>query len=193
MRNTPHNLVSGYVMDRIRFFRLMQRRTLNEAARRSGIPLGSYSCLETKRYRLSLDNLLRLQLVLGVEIGDLWPKVTGKCNLVTDEVLLTTLRAARGWLPKRITIIDVLLAIREVYGLDQADLVQPSRRRDLAEARAVAARLVQEQPGLAVSDLARLFGRDPSSLFHCLRRLPERLTYDKHLLERLGEARRLLV
>ena len=79
-----------------------------------------------------------------------------------------------------------------MYGLRLKELSSPSRRRDLAEARAVATQIVAERPHLTLVELSRLLKRNVSSLSHCVRRMKERLTYDPQLRERVEAVRRLL-
>ena len=62
--------VNSYVVERIRRPRIAQRSKVAEAARRTGIPLGSYSCVETGRYRMSLECLFRALAVPGTDIAD---------------------------------------------------------------------------------------------------------------------------
>ncbi len=65
--------ISKYVVQSIRRKRMEQGMRVQDMAKRTGIPLGSYSCLETGRYRMSLENLFRILAVLGLEIKEVWP------------------------------------------------------------------------------------------------------------------------
>ncbi len=82
--------------------------------------------------------------------------------------------------------------VGKVYGLRLKELSSPSRRRDRAEARAVATQIVAERPHLTLVELSRLLKRNVSSLSHCVRRMKERLTYDPLLQNRLEAVRRRL-
>ncbi|MEE8585498.1 MAG: helix-turn-helix transcriptional regulator [Acidobacteriota bacterium] len=65
--------ISAYVVQCIRRRRIEQGMRVQDMAKRTGIPLGSYSCLETGRYRMNLENLFRILAVLGADIADVWP------------------------------------------------------------------------------------------------------------------------
>lgn len=184
--------VNDYVSARLRHLRNEKGWTLTVLARRAAIPLGTYSVMETGRSRISLEHLLRLQLVLGVEIWELWPNPRGKVNHATDEVLQAVVRAAYSWLPKPVTHQDILRAVCLVYDMDMEKLSSPSRERLFSEARAVATQLVGEFNHLTMVELSRLLNRDVSTLFHCLRRMRLRLLDDKDLSRRLIAARQML-
>jgi len=181
--------INAYVVDCIRRQRVAQRLTVASAAQRSGIPLGSYSCLETGRYRLSLESLFRILAVLGTDVADVWPAHQGPVEQVTDSYILQTVEQARKRQPEQTSYQHILAAVCEAYGLKPEQLSSPSRRRDLSEARTVALILTREQPHLTLAGLSRLLKRDVSSLSHCLRRLRHRLQYDKSLRARIREAR----
>ena len=184
--------VNDYVCSRLRQLRQERGLRVADLARKSAIPLGTYSVMETGRCRISLEHLLRIQLALGVNITALWPNPKGKCRHATDEVVQAVVKAARSWLPKPITHQDILLAVGLVYDVDMEELTGPSRQRILSEARAVATQLVGEQSHLTLVEMSRLLNRDVSSLSHCLRRMRLRILDDKQLLRRLLAARRLL-
>ena len=184
--------INSYVVERIRRQRVAQRLRVADMARRTGIPLGSYSCLETGRYRLSLESLFRILAVLGTGVADVWPEQQGPVEQVTDSYILQTVEQAREAQPKLTRYHDILQAVCEAYGLKPEQLSSPSRRRDLSEARTVVLILTREQPHLTLAGLSRLLRRDVSSLSHCLRRLKPRLEYDRHLAERIESARRRL-
>ncbi len=162
--------VNDYVCSRLRQLRHERGWRVADLARKSAIPLGTYSVMETGRCRISLEHLL-LQLALGISIDDLWPNPKGKYNLITDEVLQTAVKAAQSWLPKPVTPQDILLAVGLVYDVEMDELTGPSRQRILSEARAVATQLVGEQPHLTLVRLSELLGRDVSPLSHCKGRM----------------------
>ncbi len=184
--------VNDYVCSRLRQLRQKKGWTVKTLAQRSGIPLGTYSVMESGRCRISLEHLLRLQLALGVNIADLWPNPKGICRHATDEVVRAVVKAAQSWLPKPVTHQDILRAVCLVYDVDTEELASPSRERIFAEARAVATQLVGEQGHLTLVELSRLLNRNVSSLSHCLRRMRLRLLDDRQLLGRLLAARRLI-
>ena len=181
--------ISKYVVQCIRQRRIEQGMRVQDMAQRTGIPLGSYSCLETGRYRMNLDNLFRTLAVLGAEIADVWPGPAAEVEQVTDSYIRQVVEQARKQQPKLVSYDDILEAVCEVYGTSMKQLSSPSRRRDLAEARTVALFLVREQRRLTLVGLSQRLKRDVSSLSHCLRRLNERLKYDQGLRARIREAR----
>ncbi len=183
--------ISKYVVQCIRQRRIEQGMRVQDMAKRTGIPLGSYSCLETGRYRMSLENLFRILAVLGVEIQEVWPSRLKQRQIkkVTSRFIRRVVDNAEKRRPRLIGYEDILGAVCKVYGVSRKKLCSPSRRRDLAEARTVATALVKEQRHLKLVELSRLLKRDVSSLSHCLRRLHWRLDYDKGLKGRLREAR----
>ena len=151
--------------------------------------MGSLSNLLVGRYRCSIINLHRLLAHLGVSIVEVWPETTGITPQVNDRTIRVAIEEAESRLAPLATIDGILTAVCEVYGLHLNDLASPSRRRDLSEARAVAAWLVSEEPHLHVVRLSEWLHRDVSTLFHVARRMKERLEYDEQLAERLEAVR----
>ena len=187
------NLVNDFICANIRRIRIDKGLRVQDIAARSGIPLGSYSCLETGRYRLNLENLFRILHVLGADISQIWPgSVSEAREQVDDRFVRETVRAAQAGRPRKLHLDDILGAVCEIYGIAEKALTSPSRRRDLAEARTVATILTREVHHLSLVSLSRRLNRDVSSLSHCLRRLGERLTYDRQLKSRIREARTAL-
>ena len=111
---------------------------------------------------------------------------------VTDSYIRQVVEQASEQQQKLVTHRDIMKTVCKVYGLRLKELSSPSRRRDRAEARAVATRIVAERPHLTLVELSRLLKRNVSSLSHCVRRMKERLTYDQQLQERVEAVRRLL-
>ncbi len=163
-----------------------------ELAKGTGIPLGSLSCLMVGRYKCSLLNLHRLLAHLGVSIRDVWPESdpVGITPMVNDRTIQVVIAEAESRLAPLVTIDGILSAVCRVYGLDLAQLSSPSRRRDLSEARAIAAHLASEQPHLKVVRLSEKLGRHVSTLFHIVGRMEERLEYDEQLQERLDAVKK---
>ena len=71
------------------------------------------------------------------------------------------------------------------YGLDGAALAAPSRRRDAAEARAVAGYLVRTHGALSLSALAERFGRDLTTMSRAVGRLEQRMRQDRAVAARI--------
>ncbi len=187
------NLVNDFICANIRRIRIDKGLRVQDIAARAGIPLGSYSCLETGRYRLNLENLFRILHVLGADISQVWPgSVSEAREWVDDRFIRETVRAAKAGRPRNLSLDDIVAAVCEIYGISEKALTSPSRRRDLAEARTVATILTREVRHLSLVSLSRRLKRDVSSLSHCLRRLHDRLSYDRQLRARIREARRAL-
>ncbi len=165
-----------------------------DLAKGSGIPIGTLSCLLAGHFRCSLLNLHRLLAHLGLSVREVWPESdpVGITPVVNARTIQVAVEEAEARLAPLLTLDQVLVAVCEVYGLHLNELASPSRRRDLSEARAVAALLVSEQPQLKVVRLAEWFHRDVSTFFHTARRMEERLTYDSGLVERLEAVRKVL-
>ena len=70
---------------------------------------------------------------------------------------------------------------------------EPGKKRVYAEARAVAAFLVQEQEHLSLTDLAKCFDRDLSALSRAAGRIRESLRDSSRLNERVSSLRKQLV
>ena len=193
------NPVNRYICAVIRRTRHAKGLTVEEMARRTGIPLGSYSSLETGRYRMNLENLFRIINVLGLTITEVWPN-SGKMRSrkqVTAAFVRQQIEEATEAFPPPLALDDVLDAVCQACRLSRQQLSSPSRDRRLSQARAVATLLVREIPHLTLVELSHALRRDVSSLSHCLRRmdedrresLSERLNQVRELLEERGEAR----
>ena len=149
--------------------RLEKRLRIADMAEKTGIPLGSFSCLETGRYRMSLENLFRILLVLGKPVSEVWPDAE-PVEKIGPWTIMEALDAVRRKLPKPIGYDDILNAVASLYTVSIADVKGPSRSRRIAQARAVGAILVRRSPGLTLARLSRLLNRDTSSLSHQIRR-----------------------
>lgn len=185
--------VSDYVAATVRRIRVEKGILVTDMARRTGIPLGSYSCLETGRYRMSLDNLFRILHVLGTDIQQVWPgEITGWVEQVDDDFIGEWVAKAKAQQPPQIGLADILQAVCDTYEVNREQLASPSRQRTLTEARAVCAVLVKETPHLSLVDLSAQLSRDVSSLSHALKRVHERLSWNRDLRRRVMLSRRRL-
>lgn len=70
--------VNDSIRHRLRRIRRCKGLPLGEAAIRAGIPLSSYSCLESGHYAISLHNLARMLGALEVDINQVWPIETAQ-------------------------------------------------------------------------------------------------------------------
>lgn len=187
------NPVCAWVMHRIREIRLSKRMTVNEVAYKAGVPLGSYSCLETGRYRPNLEVLFRLLSVLGIQITEVWPESSGATNgTVTDQAVRDAIRRAAEGQAKPVQYSDVLAVVCSLCNATEEELSGPSRLRHLSDARTIATVLVKEEPHLRLVGLAYALNRDVSSLSHTLRRLPQRLRFESAFKRQVQEAKAAL-
>ena len=91
-----------------------------------------------------------------------------------------------------ISIEQVIKTVSECYGLSTIELAIPDRRRQTAEARAMAACLVQDMEHLTLVELGRQLKRGISGLSQAAGRLHHRLAMDKKLAAKMGKIRKRL-
>lgn len=72
------------------------------------VSTSQYSCLELGRYRMSLETLFRLLLVLQVDVSEVWPKTIPVSRPVTAAVIRDAFSEAEKRLPKRLTVPELL-------------------------------------------------------------------------------------
>jgi transcriptional regulator with XRE-family HTH domain len=65
--------INDAVRVKIRQLRKARGITIRELCDRIGMPIGSYGCLESGSYNITLENLHRILNVLGVDISEVWP------------------------------------------------------------------------------------------------------------------------
>jgi len=83
-------------------------------------------------------------------------------------------------------VIDVVC---RRYGITIEQMKAPGKARPYSEARAITALLVRELPGLCLTELGKLFGRDIAPLGRAGRRLLEEAIEDEGLNALIGELR----
>lgn len=76
MPRTVRDPVNDFVRKRIRMLRLNKNLTTGQLAALSGIPEGSYCCLESGHSRISIANLQRITKALETGIHEVWPQPT---------------------------------------------------------------------------------------------------------------------
>lgn len=76
---------------------------------------------------------------------------------------------------------DIIDAVCRCYNITTEQLKAPGKARPFSEARALAALLVQETPGVHLSELGRLVGRDLATLGRAGRRLGEDAQRQPHI------------
>ncbi len=190
------NAINNFARKAIRRLRIARGIRVQDMADRTGIPLGSYSCLETGYYRINLENLSRIVHVLGVPVTEVFPTLPGEpqaVEKVSEASISEYLEMAAIRQPQAVTYNAILAVVRRLFAVKMKDLSSPSRRRELARARTVATVLVKEQPHLTMVGLSRRLRRHVSSLSHCLRRLEYRLRDDHELQEIIDRAREQLL
>ncbi len=81
---------------------------------------------------------------------------------------------------------QVIGSICLIYGIKKEMLCEPSKRQPAAEARAVAAYLVQENECVSLTDLGVILGRDLSALSRASSRIQDRLKEDPELEKKVA-------
>jgi putative transposase len=84
--------------------------------------------------------------------------------------------------------LDVIVAlVCQKYGVEKADLINPSQGRQLAEARAMVAWLAKTFESATLTEVGRCFHRDVGTMSSALRRLVQRAAGVSELKERMEE------
>lgn len=178
--------VNNYVSHVLRDIRLKKGISSDEAARRAGMHLGSFSCLENGFDKISLDNLFRMLGAVRAEVQDVWPNLAAPAPLDHDTVAVLLENALESRRKNSVTVSAVVDAVAEVFGLSRRELLEGSRERRLTEPKAACALLVREIGGLTMSQLE---GIVKGGLSHSVRSRRKRgRAFDK----RIDRARRLL-
>ncbi|HSR67539.1 MAG TPA: helix-turn-helix domain-containing protein [Acidobacteriota bacterium] len=186
--------VNAFVCTSIRRLRQARGLAIERVAERSGIPPGSYSCLETGRYRLNLENLYRILAALDADIGDVWPQRPGdrKSSPEGPPQVEEAVRQAELRRPPRATLEDILKAVCRTCLVNRREMASRKRTARISRARAIASLLTWELGHLTLSALSRELRRDVSSLSHQLRRFRRQLKSDSESAAILRRARRQL-
>jgi len=98
-----------------------------------------------------------------------------------DSFAEEALRKSGEPLMVRASIDDVLAVVAAHYGLTAGDMAALGKGRRVAEARAVAALIVRETPGLSLSELSKRVNRDLSALSWGAKRIWANMGKDKQL------------
>ena len=93
----------------------------------------------------------------------------------------------------RWTLNQILDAVCLSYGLDQEILLEPGKKQPCAEARGIAAYLVQEEEHLSLTDLGNILNRDSSALSRAAGRLRERKRNNSNLADKIASTRGCLL
>ncbi len=68
------SVISSLVSKRLLDLRRKKNLRVSEVARRAGLPVSSYSCLERGYYALTVDNLFRILGALEADVCEVWPR-----------------------------------------------------------------------------------------------------------------------
>ncbi len=85
-----------------------------------------------------------------------------------------------------VTPDEIIAATSESYGVSVADLVGPSRRQPLAQARQVAMYLCRELTDLSLPKIGKVFGgRDHTTVLHALDRVTNFMQSDQRIFDKV--------
>ena len=109
-------------------------------------------------------------------------------DIFADEVLAKTNQRRR---PDYL-LADVVDSVCRSYGIKEEQIKAPGKARPCAEARAIAALLVLESPGLSLTELGKMLNRDIAPLGRAGRRLLEAAQNDEELKTRIDNLQQSL-
>ncbi|MCU0613146.1 MAG: hypothetical protein MUE60_15340 [Candidatus Eisenbacteria bacterium] len=90
---------------------------------------------------------------------------------------------------RQVTLDEIIGSVCAACGVQREDLIAAGRGRQAAEARSMVALVVQEERGITITEAARVFRRDTSSLTAGAARLRAKLDGDEVLRHRLAEVK----
>ncbi|HSR51257.1 MAG TPA: helix-turn-helix transcriptional regulator [Acidobacteriota bacterium] len=191
-------LVNSYVATRIKELRIARGLSSHEVARRAGIALGSYNCLENDRYNINLDNLFRILQVHDAKPQEVWPRAEGKApktGVDSNYVRKVVTNSRRRDLKRQVSLDDIIDAVLSVFDrVGEEDLCDPEKRFGrISLARAAAGIVVKRSRYLTLSALCRRLGITIGSGSRLIARHEEKLEKTGHLkrpLERVAEVLR---
>lgn len=82
---------------------------------------------------------------------------------------------------------DIVALVCQTYGVEKADLINPSQKRQFAEARAMVAWLAKTFGSATLTEVGHCFHRDVGTMSSALRRLVQRAADVSELKERMEE------
>ena len=129
---------------------------------------------------LQLD--VQSQLTLGSGAADTCVEHHPAANVIGDRTI--DLRAVRKWLAERRlrlqpSLRDIAKLAAKYFGLRVADLLSPSRRRAVVQARGIAMYLGRQLTAKSLEQLGNHFGgRDHTTVLHSYRSIEARLRSD---------------
>ncbi|RPJ49524.1 MAG: XRE family transcriptional regulator [Acidobacteria bacterium] len=80
--------LNTYLRGRIRQIRHGRQLTVTAAAQLAGIPVSSFSSLETGGHRFTLGTLQKILAALKVAIAEVWPPFWHESAVVSDQQLI---------------------------------------------------------------------------------------------------------
>jgi REP element-mobilizing transposase RayT len=83
------------------------------------------------------------------------------------------------------TLNEIVALVCRHYGIEKAALINPSQRRQLAEARAMVAWLAKSFESATLTQVGLCFNRDGGTMSSALRRLVQRTARDPELMEEM--------
>lgn len=187
------SLVNEFVCRNIRRLRTERGISVLEAARRTGIPASSYSCLEHGRYKLNLDNLFRILQAFHSSISDVWPTADLREPLpVDEEYIRRVLLESSRLLPIEISGELVVEVVCDHFGFERIDREVSRSSKPVRLAQVYAAVLISELPQVSLTRLSELLDVNISSLSHRRRRLLEKAEDDPELRRDIEETTKKL-
>lgn len=187
-------LFEEHVRRRVRLLRQAQGLQSQQLARKAGLSVSTYSCLETGHMRFGIEQLFRVLAAMRVSIGDVWPgSLPEGFETVTETFIGRAIESQPPIEEQRPTLEEIVTAVASHCGVSvEALRSRDAREHRLAEARGLAGLLVREAPHLTLISLSRHFQRDPSCLSHAMNRLERRLAVDQSLQASVDRLRRTL-
>ena len=89
------------------------------------------------------------------------------------------------------SLSGLLRAVCDIQGVDIDALFGPSQKRDIADARALAAFCAREFSDLTITQVGRKIRRDPSTLSRAAERIARRMGEDQYLAGRVDQIRKI--
>jgi putative transposase len=116
--------------------------------------------------------------------GGVDPRVFGEDSFVDD-----VLRKAGSQSEKKLDIDTVLKVVESVYRITPEELSKPGQDRWRSEARSMAAWGVSEMTSSTLTELAKITGRDITSLSSAMKRLTARASSNPEVVARMADFR----
>jgi len=167
--NGRERLVNSYLAERLRRIRRERRISLPDLAERISLPYPTCYAKEIGLTPIGLDYLLRFQLATGLPIHDIWFPVSEHVAYVDTDVIRCLLQGISEQ-SRDVTEEDVVEITASVFQVPVHAVKGGFHHRQIIQARAAAALVVQSHPLLKLADLARLVRRTPRALLkarHC--------------------------